>query len=397
MISAFLGELLFHPCALELSFYRCTNNCAYCFANTKGETERDPGLQSVDSFIRTASTRKTLEADLFNEGFPICISNNSDPFTKKNASVTETFTRLLNNFPNGILFQTKGTYGIDEVLDAIGDRRDRVFYITMTCDDDQISKTVEPGAPTLRERIELAKTLSSAGFPVTIGFNPYVERWMPLDRLLDVCRELRDAGVIDYFFQPLFLTGRRFRELPVTRQNRFAGFGTGEDVIEYCKDDDRWWETIAAVLTVWNEVEDSNPSMTQTMNSTPYDLYDEVFSKRMPLTSEFTDWALDNEKDVYTFDDFWSVISSNNREFLERPHNGLDRYIIASARDIWRGHPENQNLTSYRKLLRVMWNHPHKFVCVPGGCFSFTFAGKDENGNLLLALTDEPQFTKEVP
>ena len=48
MISAFLGEFLFHACGLELSFYRCTNNCAYCFANTKGGEERDPQLKSID-------------------------------------------------------------------------------------------------------------------------------------------------------------------------------------------------------------------------------------------------------------------------------------------------------------------------------------------------------------
>ena len=97
MITAFLGELLFHASGLEMSFYRCTNNCAYCFANTKGGEERNPQLKSIDSFIRTASARNTLEADLFNAGYPICISNSSDPFTPKNWRITEQFVKLLDN------------------------------------------------------------------------------------------------------------------------------------------------------------------------------------------------------------------------------------------------------------------------------------------------------------
>lgn len=395
MISAFLGEFLFHPCGLELSFYRCTNNCAYCFANTKGGEERDPQLKSIDSFIRTARTRKTLEADLFNEGFPICISNNSDPFTKKNYNIADQFVRLLNNFPNGIYFQTKCAYGVEEILDAIGDRRDRVFYITMTCADDAVSKMVEPGAPVIGERIRLAKLLASEGFPVVIGFNPYCIRWMPLPALVDICEELAEAGIVDYFFQPIKLSGRRFRELPAGRQARFSGFQTGDDVIEYCKSDERWIDTLTAITTVAELVDDAIPTTAQMLYNSPFNLYQEVFHQTMPLSSEFGNWCLDNPQEVYTFEDFQSVVFAHNQEFWDRPHNGIDRYVIALTRDLWRGHPENQKMTSFKKLLRLMWNNPHKFFVVPGASLEMEPAGKDKNGNLLIRMQEEPETSED--
>jgi len=395
MITAFLGELLFHASGLEMSFYRCTNNCAYCFANTKGGEERNPQLKSIDSFIRTASARNTLEADLFNAGYPICISNSSDPFTPKNWRITEQFVKLLDNFENGIFFQTKTSEGLEEVLDAIGARRDRLFYITMTCSDDGVSKIVEPGAPVLEKRIETAILLAKMGFGVVIGFNPYVEKWMPKNALVDVCRRLVENGVRDFFFQPMFMTNRRFQELPVARQKRFSGF-ENESVPEYCKSYDRWFAMYQSIFEVLEQVENANPFTVQTVNSSPFELYQSKFYKTMPLASEFTTWAVENPKTEYTFEDFWNVITACAPEFFERPHNGIDRYIIAKARDLWRGHPENQNMTSYRKLLRLMWNYPHKFVCSPAGCCFMKVVRRDENGDFTLALTEEPTFIKEI-
>lgn len=392
MLSAFLGEFLFHPCALEASFYKCTNDCAYCFTNNKAMELRDPQIKGVDSFIRTAYKRRTLNADLFNEGFPVCMSNNSDPFTRQNYRFTEQFTRLLNNFPNGIYFQTKGTYGVDEVLDAIGERRDRLFYITITCTDDKASKTVEPEAPTTRERLELAKTLSEAGFPVIIGFNPYCVKWNPYDELVEMCCELLEYGIRDFFFQPIRLTSRKIQAFTPERVARFSGFSSAEELKEYCEGVEPWKDMIRAIYYVAKILPESRPSSVQTLNSSPFELYKKTFSKTMPTSAEFCAWCLQNPKDEYTFDDFRRVLFADNAEFWERPHGDLDRYILAQARDLWRGRPENQKMTSYTKLLRLMWNNPFKFVCVPGSCYGMKVAGKDEQGNITLQLRDKPSF-----
>lgn len=91
--------------------------------------------------------------------------------------------------------------------------------MTITSDQDERSKQIEPGAPTPTERIALIERLVKTGYnDVIVGLNPYVPHWWTdisgtVDRLLNV-------GVNRYWIQPLHLHYKQIAQIP--KKNREA-------------------------------------------------------------------------------------------------------------------------------------------------------------------------------
>ena len=86
-IDVFTGEFLRHPAALELTANTCRNACAYCFATAHGK-EHKGSIKSALNFL-IKKDRKSLKDRLFADGYPILVSNRSDPFSKNNVAFTE--------------------------------------------------------------------------------------------------------------------------------------------------------------------------------------------------------------------------------------------------------------------------------------------------------------------
>lgn len=79
MIVNFIGEFLFHPAPLEMSGNTCTHGCAYCFANIRKESR----YAKINSAFNQLKRReiKTFVDHLIQNGYPICLSNSTDPFS----------------------------------------------------------------------------------------------------------------------------------------------------------------------------------------------------------------------------------------------------------------------------------------------------------------------------
>ena len=123
MLEVFLGGYLFHPAALDYSGDTCQNKCAYCFANINKEFRAGNLQGAINSFYRKEP--KTYKDMLLAEGYPICVSNRSDPFAKNNERDSIALFTHLAERKNGIFIQTKTGTGMEECLDLMGDRRDK--------------------------------------------------------------------------------------------------------------------------------------------------------------------------------------------------------------------------------------------------------------------------------
>jgi DNA repair photolyase len=81
MLERFIGAYLFQPAAFDYSGDTCPNGCAYCFANIN-KADRSANLTgAVKKFYRQEP--KTYDDMLLRDGYPICVSNRSDPFTSR--------------------------------------------------------------------------------------------------------------------------------------------------------------------------------------------------------------------------------------------------------------------------------------------------------------------------
>lgn len=388
MICNFCGELLFHPAALELSGYTCSNNCSYCFANIR-KSVRDPEWNRVMKFFREARKRQTLEAVLFNEGFPVCISNLSDPFVANNKKMTAQIVKLFENFPNGIFFQTKCTDGIDETLDALGSRRNVVFYITITCGRDEVSKQVESGAAPTSQRIQTAIMLKKMGFEVEIGLNPLVFHWMEAEELHETAQTLIQNGVKDFFIQPLYLKSKEISEFTPARRQSFYGF-ENEDLAAYCKEC-KDIDYCYAVMCHINQDLGGNAYTAYSVeeNNTTPDMYRRALGKVFPMNMDFYNYVNQHpEMETFSFEQWFHVITGANREFFERDLGvRLDNYILRTARQLWNGHPANQGIRNFKQTLKVYWNNK-AIGFSPQNSWGLEAAGKDENGNILVHRKD---------
>ena len=200
MITPYYGELLLQPIPMDVGLNFCSHKCAYCFANLN-KPDRKAAPQSIVNLLAEFNERETLEARLLQEGFPVMMSNKCDPFANSNYRLTLQILELLAALKIPVAFQTKGGRGLKEALDLIGPS---VFYVTITSDDDDTSRRIEPGAPLISERFAMISLLRSRGHRVLVGVNPLVRQWIPDVKVF--AKRLKTEGITHVWSEVLHLS-----------------------------------------------------------------------------------------------------------------------------------------------------------------------------------------------
>jgi DNA repair photolyase len=353
MINVFTGEFLFHPCPIEISGNTCSHNCIYCFANIR-KTRRECKLKSILNYLKTDSNKTYLKS-LIHEGYPICFSNKTDPFSKNNYIQTLSIFEHLMALKNGVFIQTKGGYGIDETLRIIGPRRDVVWYITCTTLKDEIRRKVEPGAPDTETRLQLAEKLHKMGFMVIIALNPLVEEWLPMSDIDIILNRLKKVGIKHIIHEPLHINKKEAETFGKEKREIY-----GEKVL-----------TDACNLT-------NNRQYSRNVNEYLIKNGFSVFKLGMPFGTElFNDirkkiplifpnnWDFINDviaskktgpREV-KFSDYLKAITKYNKDFFYKPFNGAQMYLIRHAFNQWKGNDEAQNINTLVDVLRFHWNN----------------------------------------
>jgi DNA repair photolyase len=202
MITPFFGEFLLHPAPVEVSGVTCSHSCAYCFSNIR-RAERESQCRSFVNLIQKRFQKDTLVSDLIKNGYAICVSNRTDPFSKSNKADTKTILSHIIQTDCGIFFQTKGGeefYNYCDFLGASG-KQNIVSYFTITSNNNDVTKRIEPGAPLFKERLNQIKYAVRSGHLVIVAFNPIVPQWMSAEQHNEIYSQMRDVGVNHFIYQ----------------------------------------------------------------------------------------------------------------------------------------------------------------------------------------------------
>ena len=386
-IRVYYGEFMFQFYPLELSGNFCSHACAYCYANlNKPDRTADP--QATLNLIKTADEKKhkNLAAYLISERYPILASNHIDPFSNSNWQLYQTYFDLMRqmNIPFGI--QTRGAgkqQGAKKLLhDIITDGTPKAFFISITSDKPHILKTLESGAPSYTERIDLIETLKAYNHPVIAAFAPFIPSWWNNpNQTIDTLHKL---NIKDIFISPVHFSTKQIANMTNKARTHF------EPIISTAKtnDETRKAEELKAVETLANYAK----SLGMRVNTNHKHFYENIwdvfypcYPKRFPTLFDFIDWCSHNKNnnDIISWKDYKQFFSSKLPNIPKNTYQ-LDSYIAAASRHLWATYKIPTKMT-YNQLLQILWKEPNiKTSLIQFPCFipviqKNTFL-TDENG-----------------
>lgn len=173
-------KLTFNP------YTGCDHQCTYCYA-----TSYIPNFKDCRPKKDLLATLKREAAKL--NGETISIANSSDPYPRAEASagLTRRCLEILAESNCRIQIITKSNL-VTRDGDLLG-RGPSTVALTITTDDDNIAKIIEPFAPSPSQRLRAAQDLTKAGIPVSVRIDPII----PLvnDQPQKLIAELASIGV----------------------------------------------------------------------------------------------------------------------------------------------------------------------------------------------------------
>ena len=180
MVNPLFGsEITFHPAILHFEGYNCNYQCYYCYAKNK---KYDFKLKSVINLINKSKyDHSNLYKYLIGNGYPICISNNTDPFCKNNIECSDILESVISENGNSIFWQTKGGDN-NRILDILARHpQNNYLYCTIEFPNDKIRKKLCPDAPSIESRLELIAEAKKIGIPIWVGISPTNIEWFEED------------------------------------------------------------------------------------------------------------------------------------------------------------------------------------------------------------------------
>lgn len=380
MIDVFWGELLVSPTPLEMSLSFCSHHCAYCFSNLN-DPKRTAKPKAIMSLLQNFRERKTLVARLLQEGYPVCVSNRTDPFATSNYQMAVPILKTMTELGIPVVIQTKGGKGIDEVLDFLPPS---VWYISVSFWDDDLRRKIEPGAPTLDSRFELMRQLTQRGHHVTLGLNPIVPEW--LANPTPVLKAARDAGATGAWIETLHLN--RDQEANLTDRERKVLtqplIDRGKKRVKSSVDLGAFFQAREIAQRVGLETF----SIGQPNRSEYFAPYRKCYPKTFPTMQDFINSCHDKVRPLYDVIPF-----SAFADFMapDLPQGVLDigHYIGATAHNVYQD-MKISNLMTYRQLLEIIWKEKRTKQC-PARMPCFAFAGQEEDDGWI-ELTDDGEL-----
>ena len=171
------------PFDRSINPYRgCEHGCIYCFARpTHAYLGLSPGLDFETRLIARPNAPERLEAELRARSYrvaPMAIGTNTDPYQpiEKQHEIMRDCLKVLQAYQHPVAIVTKGTL-IERDLDILAPMAAQGLVrvgISITSMDADLSRKLEPRAPTPKRRLAVIRSLSGAGVPVRIMTSPVV-------------------------------------------------------------------------------------------------------------------------------------------------------------------------------------------------------------------------------
>lgn len=171
------------PFDRSINVYRgCEHGCVYCFARpTHAYLGLSPGLDFETRLVARPQAPDVLRRELSARSYkvaPIAIGTNTDPYQpiERTYEITRACLTVLSDFGHPVAIVTKGTL-IERDIDLLADMARRGLVrvgVSLTTLDSELSRKMEPRAPTPKRRLQMIRNLSQAGIPVRVMTSPIV-------------------------------------------------------------------------------------------------------------------------------------------------------------------------------------------------------------------------------
>lgn len=326
MIDVLTNSFLSSPIATNINLNYCSHGCNYCFANLN-YPKRKADLTEILRLLKGMERNKDkdLVSHYLANKYPLMVSNNIDPFSKSNYTLFNQIGEFLLDIGVPMFIATRGGQGWREWNDKLNKS---IWYISVPYHDDKVRERLEPDAPNLESRFEMAKELIKK-HRVMIGINPLNENYVE-DPLI-IIKQYEAIGVKNFVINPIHLTAKQQSNL--TPRQREA---IGENVLESCKNGKFTDEYLAifkrcydylklkGLVLNFNETGHANKAM---------EIYNDCYPVRLPVFQDFFDYlSLDNTPRQVTFGEFYQFfddrlpkIICNTSQFIFNKANIKDK------------------------------------------------------------------------
>ncbi len=188
------------PFDRSINPYRgCEHGCVYCFARpTHAYLGLSAGLDFETRLIARPNAPDVLAHELSSARYkvaPIALGTNTDPYQpiEKTRSITRACLKVLRDFNHPVAIVTKGAL-IERDVDFLAPMAARGLArvgISLTTLDGDLSRRMEPRAPSPQRRLQIIRTLTGAGIPVRVMTSPVIPGLTDheLEALLEAGRE----------------------------------------------------------------------------------------------------------------------------------------------------------------------------------------------------------------
>jgi DNA repair photolyase len=164
------------------SYRGCEHGCIYCFARpTHAFHDLSPGLDFETKLFAKPDAAKLLRQELSNPRYsvrPMAMGTNTDPYQPIEGKwrITRSVLEALAETRHPVMITTKSDRVLRDldILSTMAAQGLVSVALSVTSLTPEISRTLEPRAPSARKRLAAVRALSAAGIPTTVAIAPVV-------------------------------------------------------------------------------------------------------------------------------------------------------------------------------------------------------------------------------
>jgi DNA repair photolyase len=194
------------------SYRGCEHGCIYCFARpTHAFHDLSPGLDFETKLFAKPDAAKILREELAKPGYVVrsmAIGTNTDPYQPIESQwrITRSVLEVLAETKHPVTITTKSDRVVRDIdiLARMAAEGLASVALSVTSLTPEISRTLEPRAPSGRKRLAAVKALSEAGIPTTVAIAPVIPG-ITDHEVEHIVEAAAEAGARGAFFLPVRL------------------------------------------------------------------------------------------------------------------------------------------------------------------------------------------------
>lgn len=168
---------------------KCDINCLYCFAMARGGRRTANNLiintdfvkRKLDTVFINNHKNTDINGELLSMKVPIHFGGISDPFSSNYISaVSLRLLEIFSNYDYPIVLSTKNSDELlkNKTLKQLKKIKNLVIQLSLITTDNKISLSLEPFAPSIKNRIKCLRLLSNEGFYTIVRLQPLIFPWI---------------------------------------------------------------------------------------------------------------------------------------------------------------------------------------------------------------------------